>query len=51
MAVQCGIGGATAAARPYTSLAFGVLAPLWSYGLTVLWNAVYGAFPDRPRRA
>lgn len=43
-----GLGGA--AVRPYTSLAFGVLAPLWPYGLTVLWNAVHGAFPNRPKR-
>jgi hypothetical protein len=51
VAVQSAVGVATAAARPYTSLAFGVLAPLWAYGLSVMWNAVYGAFPDRPRRA
>jgi hypothetical protein len=44
------VGVAGAAARPYTSLAFGVLAPLGPYGLTVLWNAVHGAFPDRPPR-
>ncbi len=49
--VQTAVGLAGAAARPYTSLAFGVLAPLWAYGLTVLWNAVHGAFPPRPRRA
>lgn len=51
VAASSAIGVAGAAARPYTSLAFGVLAPLWPYGLTVLWNALYGAFPDRPRRA
>ena len=51
VAAQSAVGVATAAARPYTSLAFGVLAPLWAYGLAVMWNAVYGAFPDRPRRA
>lgn len=44
------IGVASASARPYTSLAFGVLAPLWPYGLTVLWNAIHGAFPPRPAR-
>jgi hypothetical protein len=44
-----GLGGAVA--RPYTSLAFGVLAPMGPYGLTVLWNAIHGAFPDRPPRA
>lgn len=51
VAASSAIGVASAAARPYTSLAFGVLAPLWPYGLTVLWNAVHGAFPDRPARA
>lgn len=51
VAAQVAVGVAGAAARPYTSLAFGVLAPLWAYGLTILWNATYGAFPPRPARA
>lgn len=51
VAAQTALGGATAAARPYTSLAFGVLTPVWAYGLTLWWNATYGAFPPRPRRA
>lgn len=51
VAASTAIGVATAASRPYTSLAFGVLAPLWAYGLAVLWNATHGAFPDRPPRA
>ncbi len=51
VAAQVVVGVATAASRPYTSLAFGVLAPMWAYGLTVLWNATYGAFPARPVRA
>ena len=51
VAAQAALGLATASTRPYTSLAFGVLAPLWAYGLTVLWNATYGAFPPRPQRA
>lgn len=51
VAAQSGVGLATAATRPYTSLAFGVLAPLWAYGFTVLWNATYGAFPARAVRA
>jgi len=48
VAAQSAVGVAAAATRPYTSLAFGVLAPLWAYGLTILWNATYGAFPPRP---
>lgn len=51
VAAQAAVGVATASTRPYTSLAFGVLAPLWAYGFTVLWNATYGAFPPRPARA
>lgn len=51
VAAQAVVGIAGAAARPYTSLAFGVLAPLWAYGFTILWNASYGAFPPRPARA
>ena len=51
VAAQAAVGLATASARPYTSLAFGVLAPMWSYGFAVLWNATYGAFPARPARA
>ena len=51
VAAQAVVGVATASVRPYTSLAFGVLAPLWAYGFTVLWNATYGAFPARPARA
>ena len=51
VAAQAALGLAAASTRPYTSLAFGVLAPLWAYGLAVLWNATYGAFPARPRRA
>ena len=51
VAAQTAVGVATASSRPYTSLAFGVLAPLWAYGFAVLWNATYGAFPARPARA
>lgn len=43
-----------ASIRLYTSVAFGVLAPMWSLGLTGLWVAVHGAFPPRdpePTRA
>jgi len=36
-----------AAARPYTSLSFGILAPMWGLGVAGLWGARYGAFPPR----
>ncbi len=36
-----------ASTHVYTALAFGVLAPMWSLGLTGLWVAAYGSFPAR----
>lgn len=48
LAVQVAIGLATAAARPYTSLAAGVLVPMWGLGLCGLWAARHGKFPSRP---
>ena len=36
-----------ASVRLYTPLAFGVLAPMWSLGLTGLWVARHGTFPSR----
>jgi hypothetical protein len=48
LAVQVVAGLATAAARPYTSLAAGVLVPMWGLGLCGLWSARHGTFPPRP---
>ena len=48
LAVQVTVGLATAAARPYTSLAAGVLVPMWGLGLCGLWAARHGDFPARP---
>jgi hypothetical protein len=53
LAVQVAVALATAAARPYTSLAFGILAPVYGLGLAGLWGARYGKFAPRvarPRR-
>ncbi len=36
-----------ASTHVYTALAFGVLAPMWALGLTGLWAAAYGSFPER----
>jgi hypothetical protein len=33
--------------RPYTAVAFGVLAPMFGLGLNGLFAATYGRFPDR----
>lgn len=38
---------AAAAIRPFTSVAFIVLVPIFGLGLCGLWGARYGEFPDR----
>jgi hypothetical protein len=52
--LQCLVAVAAASARPFTSLAFGVLAPMWGLGLNGVWGATYGRFGPRiidgPRR-
>lgn len=39
---------ATAGARPNSSLAFGVLVPVWGQGLAGLWGARHNVFAPRP---
>lgn len=36
-----------ASIRPYTEVAFGVLAPMFALGLMATWGARHGAFPPR----
>ena len=48
LAVEVVVGVATASVRPYTSLAAGVLVPMWGLGLCGLWAARHGVFPPRP---
>jgi hypothetical protein len=48
LAVQVVVGLVTAAVRPYTSLAAGVLVPMWGLGLCGLWAARHATFPPRP---
>ena len=48
LAVQVLVALVTAGVRPNTSLAFGVLAPMYGLGLAGLWAARHGAFPPRP---
>jgi nitrogen fixation-related uncharacterized protein len=47
LAAQVVVAVATAAARPYTALAFGVLVPVLGLGLMALWGARHGAFPAK----
>jgi hypothetical protein len=51
LTVQAGVAVATAAARPYTSLAFGILAPVYGMGLAGLWAARHGTFAPRVQKS
>ncbi|HET6949642.1 MAG TPA: hypothetical protein VFI47_04655 [Acidimicrobiales bacterium] len=44
-AVQVVVGVAVAAVRPFTALAFAVLAPMFGLGCMALWGARHGTFP------
>jgi hypothetical protein len=45
--VEVVVALATASARPFTGLAFGILVPVYGLGLTGLWGARAGTFPPR----
>lgn len=47
LAVEVVVAFATAGIRPNTSLAFGILAPIWGQGLAALWGARHNSFPPR----
>ena len=46
-AVQVVVALATASARPFTGLAFGILVPTYGLGLVGLWAVRLGMFPPR----
>jgi hypothetical protein len=50
LGLQAGLALATAAIRPYTTLAFGVLVPMFGLGLNGLWASRHGRFGPRLRR-
>lgn len=51
VAVQVVVALVTASVRPFTPLAFGILAPTFGLGMAALWGARHGTFPPRrPRR-
>jgi hypothetical protein len=39
-----------ASIRPFTEVAFGILAPMFGLGMMALWGARHGSFPPRPPR-
>lgn len=47
MAVQTVAALATASLRPFTTLAFGILVPVFGLALTGLWGARFGKFGPR----
>ena len=47
LAAEVVVALATASARPFTSLAFGILAPVFALGLAGLWGARFGTFGPR----
>ena len=47
LAVEVVVAIATSAIRPYTSVAFGILVPMFGLGLCGLWGARYGVFEPR----
>jgi len=47
LAVQVVVAVATAAARPFSGLAFGVLAPMFGVAMLAAWGAAHGRFPVR----
>jgi hypothetical protein len=47
LAIQIAVAVAVAAARPYTAVAFAVLAPMYGLGLMALWGARFGTFTSR----
>ena len=50
LAVQVVAVVVAASIRPFTEVAFGILAPMFGLGLMALWGARHGAFPARPPR-
>jgi hypothetical protein len=50
LTAQTAVALVTAGARPYTTLAFGILVPVYGLGLTGLWGARHGTFERRNPR-
>jgi len=47
LAVQTIVAVASASIRPFTTLAFGILVPMFGIGMNGLWGAAHGAFGPR----
>jgi hypothetical protein len=51
LAVQVVVAVVTASVRPFTSLAFGILVPMYGVACAGLWAAWHGTFPARRERS
>lgn len=51
LAVEVAVVVAAASVRPYTEVAFGVLAPMFALGLMGVWGGRFATFPRRPPKA
>jgi len=47
LTIEVVVAFVTAGLRPNSSLAFGILAPVWGEGVAALWAARHGTFPPR----
>ena len=47
LAVEVVVALGTAAARPYSTLAFGILVPVYGLALAGIWGARHGVYPPR----
>jgi hypothetical protein len=47
-AVEVVAAVAAASIRPYSEVAFGILAPMYGLGMMAVWGGRYGVFPPRP---
>jgi hypothetical protein len=50
LGVQVAAVVVAASIRPFTEVAFGILAPMFGLGMMALWGARHGTFPPRPPR-
>ncbi len=51
VAVEVVAAVAAAAIRPFSEVAFGILAPMFGLGLMSMWGGRYGEFSPRPPKA
>jgi len=50
-AVEVVVVVAAASIRPYSEVAFGILAPMFGLGMMGVWGGRYGVFPVRPPKS